>query len=211
MIVFSGVDGSGKSTLSRLLASHISTSRVSTRVFWLRGSHLVASLLLRFFSHLNIFKGSCNPYYKVCIPEKLKILWVHIEFWSLIPYVILRSLLSRFHILLISDRGLLDFIVWIVTTLHLPKFTSSIYGRFLLGSASREFIVYLHADPGVLARRADVPTDFLRYEYTVYSILSKYYAKAYINTSECRPIECLTQLIQWLEKSGFGELYESKL
>jgi len=144
-----------------MLASYLSR-RGSVKVHWLRGSHLLASLLLRALSRFRAFRGDCNPYYGVCIPPRLRGLWVHVEFWSALPYVLLRLLLSRAFDFLICDRGLADFVAWVLTTLDHPGFLSTLYGRFLLRPASWESVVYLHADVRVLAERADVPWDFVR-------------------------------------------------
>jgi hypothetical protein len=48
---------------------------------------------------------------------------------------------------LVCDRGFLDFIVWIISTLDRLSFLRSIYGAFLLRLVSIERPVYLYADP----------------------------------------------------------------
>jgi hypothetical protein len=130
-ITLSGADGSGKTTVSRLLVSVLSNHGYVC-FHWFRGSHLFASLLYRLLSRFSSFRGVCNPYYGVCVPVKLRPLWVHVKFWSLIPHVIVRFILRRFCRVLVCDRGFMDFIVWVIVTLEHPSFLSSIYGRFLL-------------------------------------------------------------------------------
>lgn len=85
------------------------------------------------------------------------------------------------------DRGVLDFVVWISTTLDYPRFLSTLIGRFLLSLALGERIVYLYADPQILLSRSDVPRDFLLRELAYYTVLSKYYAKMYIDTGKNNP------------------------
>jgi len=104
LIVLSGCDGSGKTTLVRVLAAYFS-GRGSVGWFWLRGSHLFASLLLRFFSRMGVFRGSCNPYYGVCLPGVLRGVWALVEFWSVLPYLLLRRLLAAFFRFFVCDRG----------------------------------------------------------------------------------------------------------
>jgi hypothetical protein len=180
-IIISGADGSGKTTVVRLLASYFSRCG-PTCTHWFRGSHLLASLLYRLLSRFSSFRGYCNPYYGVCVPVKLRPLWVHVEFWSLIPHVIVRLILRRFCRVLVCDRGFMDFIVWVVVTLEHPSFFSSTYGRFLLRLTAIESPVYLHADVGTLAGRADVPRSFIARELIAYNILARYTSRCSIDT-----------------------------
>jgi len=198
-ITISGADGSGKTTQVRLLRAYLS-SRNTVCIHWFRGSHMLASLLARLLSHFRFFKGYCNPYYRVCIPRSLRGLWIHVEFWSLIPHVLTRFLLRLFCDILVCDRGLMDFIVWIVVTLDYPSFLSSIYGRFLLRLATLEDPIYLYSDIDTLALRADVPREFIVRELAVYSVLARYVAKCSIDTGRSRPVRVVAEVIRCLEK-----------
>jgi hypothetical protein len=197
-IVISGADGSGKTTVVRLLASYFSRHG-STCVHWFRGSHLIASLLYRLLSRFSSFRGVCNPYYGVCVPGKLRPLWVHVEFWSLIPHVIVRLILRRFCRVLVCDRGFMDFIVWVVVTLGHPSFLSSIYGRFLLRLTALEGPVYLYADVGTLAGRADVPRSFIARELVAYNMLARYTSKCSIDTGGRSPQAVVKGILSCLE------------
>jgi hypothetical protein len=197
-IVVSGADGSGKTTVVRLLASYFS-SQGSICTHWFRGSHLLASLLYRLFSRFRSFRGYCNPYYGVCVPVKLRPLWVHVEFWSLIPHVIVRFILRRFCRVLVCDRGFMDFIVWVVVTLGHPSFLSSIYGRFLLRLTALEGPVYLYADVDTLAGRADVPRSFIARELIAYSILARYTSRCSVDTGGRSPQAVVKEILSCLE------------
>jgi len=141
----------------------------------------------------------CNPYYKIRIPGKFKYIWIHVEFWSIIPYILLRLLLSKLYRFLICDRGVIDFVVWIITTLNYPSFLSSLYGRFLVILASKENVVYLYADKHVLAKRADVPEEFVYKEFVVYDVLMRYLARCSIDTGKYRPIEAVVRVLKCLD------------
>jgi hypothetical protein len=197
-IVISGADGSGKTTVVRLLASYFSRHG-PTCVHWFRGSHLIASLLYRLLSLFSSFRGGCNPYYGVCVPGRLRPLWVHVEFWSLIPHVVVRLILRRFCRVLVCDRSFMDFIVWVVVTLEYPSFLSSTYGRFLLRLAALEGPVYLYADVDTLAGRADVPRSFIARELVAYNILARYTSRCSIDTGRRSPQAVVKEILSCIE------------
>jgi len=203
-VIFSGADGSGKTTVSKLLAFYISRYS-STCVHWFRGSHLLASILARFMSYFKIFHGVCNPYYKICILKKLRGLWVHVEFWSFMPHVFTRVLLRRLCHFLICDRGFLDFIVWAIVTLDYLGFLRGVYGGFLFRLAARERPVYLYADLDVLAKRADVPREFIVKELAVYNVLAKYVSLCSINTGAKSPWDTLRDVLKCLGTQRQGQ------
>jgi len=126
----------------------------------------------------------------------MKWLWVRIEFWSALPYILLRLVLRRLYRFAVFDRGVADFIAWVITTLGYPGFVSSIYGRFLVRLASRENTVYLYADRGVLVRRADVPAEFVFREYAVYSVLMRYLARCAIDTGRLKTLEASARVVR---------------
>jgi hypothetical protein len=198
-IIVSGADGSGKTTTTRILALYFSRYGYVC-VHWFRGSHLFVSVLARFLHRFRSFHGSCNPYYRVCVPEGLRRVWVFLEFVSVLPHLFARFLLGRVCKVVVCDRGLLDFLVWLVATLDSPWILNTLIGKFLLALVSRENIVYLYADVGTLAGRADVPREFIVRELTVYSVLARYFAKCFIDTGRNGPVRVVAEVIRCLEK-----------
>jgi energy-coupling factor transporter ATP-binding protein EcfA2 len=198
-LVLSGADGSGKTTIAKFLVS-VFSGRDSVCFHWFRGSHILASILARIFSRLKSFRGNCNPYYMICVPEKLKSLWVHIEFWSLLPHVFTRFFLRIFCDYLVCDRGFLDFIVWIIATLDRPSFLRSIYGSFLLRLAYIENPVYLYADPNILFKRSDVPKSFVFKELSIYNSLAKNLSLCSIDTGAKNPHEVAIEVLRCLKR-----------
>jgi len=198
-ITFSGADGSGKSTTTKLLVLYFS-GYDNVRVHWFRGSHLLISVLARFLYRFKSFRGSCNPYYEICVSEKLMRVWVFLEFVSLLPHLFARFLLGRVCRVVVCDRGLLDFLVWLIATLDAPWVPNSLIGRFLLGLVSRENVVYLYADLDTLVKRTDAPREFIAKELAVYSVLVKYFARCSINTGRSGPVRVAAEAIRCIEK-----------
>jgi hypothetical protein len=196
---FSGADGSGKTTTTKLLQLYFSRYD-GVCIHWFRGSHLFVSVLARFLHRFKSFRGSCNPYYRICVPERLKSVWVFLEFVSLLPYLFARFLLGRVCKFVVCDRGLLDFVVWLIATLDAPRILNTLIGRFLIRLVSRENIVYLYADVDTLARRADVPREFIVKELAIYNILAKYFARCSIDTGRSGPVGVIVEVIQCLER-----------
>ncbi|MEM2696160.1 MAG: ATP-binding protein [Thermoproteota archaeon] len=195
-----GPDGSGKSTLAKLFRGYMFSCGVYVHVSWFRGSHLFASVLARFLSRFSSFRGHVNPYYRIAIPLKLRPIWVLIEFSSLLPHYLLRKFLSIFHPV-VGDRGLLDFMVWIIVTLNHPKFLTTPLGGFLARLAVKEKNIYVKADPAVLRRRtAGVTLSFLVKEIACYNVLAKYYASHTIDTTSKAPKESLGELLECIRK-----------
>jgi hypothetical protein len=198
-IIVSGADGSGKTTTTKFLQLHFSRYGDAC-VHWFRGSHLFASILARFLHGFKSFRGSCNPYYRICVPERLKRVWVFLEFVSILPHLFARFLLGRICRVVVCDRGLLDFIVWLVVTLDAPWILRSVIGRLLLGLVSRENVVYLYADLDTLVKRADTPKGFIAKELAIYGVLAKYLARCTIDTGRSRPVRVVAKVIQCLER-----------
>jgi hypothetical protein len=198
-IIASGADGSGKTTVTRFLALYF-FRRGSVRVHWFRGSHLFVSILARFLHRFRSFRGSCNPYYRICVPERLKRVWVFLEFVSILPHLYTRLLLGRICRVVVCERGLLDFLVWLVVTLDASWVLRSVIGRLLLGLVSRENVVYLYADLDTLAKRTDAPRGFIAKELAVYSVLAKYFARCSIDTGRNKPARVVAEVLRCLER-----------
>ncbi|MEM3714446.1 MAG: thymidylate kinase, partial [Nitrososphaeria archaeon] len=86
LVYLFGPDGSGKTTLAKSFKSYLFSRGVYAHISWFRGSHLLASILARFLSRFAAFKGCSNPYYGVTIPNRLRSIWIMIEFSSLLPH-----------------------------------------------------------------------------------------------------------------------------
>ncbi len=195
VVIVSGCDGSGKTTIVKILSSYLS-KRSEVSIHWLRGSHLHMSIIYRILSRLNTFKGYDNPYYKVSIPITLRPIFVFLEFTSFLPHFFARWLKKYFNDYVLCDRGTLDFLIWIMTTLRYLKFLGTILGKFLFTLALKESPIVLTAKLDILRSRSDVPSSFLFKEYLYYTVLQKYVARSIIDTSNKKPIRVAVEVLR---------------
>jgi len=203
VIVFSGPDGSGKTTLLSMLIRYLEARGVCAGYHWVRGTHLIASISARFLGLFNVFRGGDNPYYGISVPVSLRGLWVHLEVWSFLFYYLFRRFLAWFYGVLVCDRGLLDFIVWVVSTLRYPGFLKSIYGGFLLRLLGSEPVVFVYASLGDLVRRADLPGYFISRQLPLYLVLRKYSdTLCIVDTTGSSPMDSFRELLECLLKRG---------
>jgi hypothetical protein len=93
----------------------------------------------------------------------------------------------------------MDFIVWVVVTLGHPSFLSSTYGRFLVRLTALEGPVYLYADVGTLAGRADVPRSFIARELVAYNMLARYTSRCSIDTGGRSPQAVVKEILSCVE------------
>ena len=174
LICLFGPDGSGKSTLAKALAERFDKNKLKVRVSWMRGSHTLASLLARLLSKFSCFKGFDNPYYQISIPRNFKRFWQFLEFVSLLPILLARFLLPKMMgYVVIAERYLPDFIVWVAVTTKDEGFLKSTWAKFLLAIASKAQIrIYVTANIGELVRRRNISCeDFLRKQIKLYDVI----------------------------------------
>ncbi len=155
IIYLFGPDGSGKTTIARGLAKELKSRGFKVTTSWMRGTHTLASLLAKFLSRFDIFKGPDNPYYEISIPKSVRRPWQLIEFISILPVLFAKFLIpSILGYTVVAERYLPDFIVWIALTTNDPQYINSFTAGFLLGISSRaKASMYVTAKQDELVRR----------------------------------------------------------
>ncbi len=176
IICFFGPDGSGKTSLARTLATYLQGKGCKTKISWMRGSHTIASVIARFLKKFIIFKGENNPYYQITIPKKFLPIWKLIEFISVIPIILLRFIIPNLlGFIVIAERYVPDFIVWVTLTTDDPQYYNSFVSRFLsalaLNSKARVYVTAEYRE--LIKRRADIDFLFLQRQLTLYEKLAK--------------------------------------
>jgi thymidylate kinase len=192
LICLFGPDGSGKSTLAKALAEEFRRRNLRVSVSWMRGTHTLASLLARFLSRFTPFRGSDNPYYGISIPDYAKRVWQLIEFVSVLPILLVRFMLPCFlGYVVIAERYLPDFLVWVSLTTRDASYLRSLEARFMLTlSMKADVKVCVTASEAELAKRrgGEVNCEFLSRQLKLYDKVVKL-VKAYQIDTTRRSVE----------------------
>jgi len=203
VVCFVGCDGSGKTTVARLIAARLRAGGLRVRLAWMRGSHLLASLLGRLLSRFRTLQGSDNPYYKIA-SSRLGRVWRFIEAASAIPVWLARYVAwALAGYVVVGDRGMLDAVVWIAMTTNGTRFLNELLGRAMLRMAARCINIYVRADLGILAsRRPGEDLGRLARQLALYDVLSRAVGAYVIDTGYLGPSEALRAALEVLGREG---------
>jgi energy-coupling factor transporter ATP-binding protein EcfA2 len=200
LILLTGPDGSGKTTLSHSLKSFFESRGIEVRIVRLRGTHTLAYILMRLLRDLMGLRGSELHYYGFKIPEGFKSFWVYIETLSILPLILLYYYLLRIRYLVINERSIVDTIVWILTGVNeRPSILLSNRAlRFLLLLAHRfrNSTIHITASKQTLISRKPEEKHLIDRMKIYYDVLSKHLNLLTIDTSACSPRECLEKVVQ---------------
>lgn len=139
----------------------------------------------------------CNlHYYRVHIPKRMEKLWVFIEFISVIPLIIIFYNLYRIRQIVISERSLLDLIVWICGGLSEKKIiVKSFMFRLLLTFVIKYKPIYITAEMNDLIKRKPYEKDLILNLFPYYEMFSKILNLKVINTSKYNLINSLNCIL----------------
>ena len=204
IIYFFGPDGSGKTTLARLLIYELRRSGIRVKYSWMKGSHTFASLLSRFLSRFTCFRGWLNPWYGINIPKRMIKLWCFLEYMSALPIILLKYVFPSFlGYIVVADRYVLDLVVWVaLITSDNNVFLRSLFGRHLISLALRcKHRFFVVTDLRDLIERGGGETAFLKIQLHTYRSLN---IDSYtIDTTRKRPKESFKEILGVLYDYSF--------
>jgi DNA polymerase III delta prime subunit len=195
LILFAGPEGSGKTTLALNLKRRLEDGGCKVKVVRIRGTHTLAYLLAMFLKKVFKFHGEELHYYKVWIPRQLEKFWLLIEFISIIPLIFLYYYLYRICYVVVSERSLVDLIVWVLGGLKSKKdILKSFVFRTMLIFALKYKPIYITANINDLVKRKPYEKDLILNMFSYYELLKNTLALEYIDTSNNTINKCLTLL-----------------
>lgn len=184
LVVVTGVDGSGKTTIARFLVRYLKSKGFRAQYVWIKSLHTLAFLISRLFEPLGWHRVLKNPNNIIVSrfelpdsPSHHKI-WSFIEFVSILPWIILRVNLPIFlGFTIVSDRYLIDSVVSISMRVQDMFFANTFLGRLLLKMIAKETIV-IHLDVDlytILDRRPDIEytIEEVQHQIALYRLLAK--------------------------------------
>lgn len=202
LILFTGPDASGKSTLAYLLRGYLEKKGFKTKIVRLRGTHTLSYILMRLMRDALKLHGNDLHYYKVKIPKKFIVFWLYIEMLSVLPLIATYYYLARVKYVIISERSVIDVIIWLITgindNIQLTLFSKPIKLLLLLATKYRNKTFYITAEIHELIFRKPADKMLVLKTFPHYNAFATCLKLRTINTSHYNPLECLELLTNWL-------------
>jgi GTPase SAR1 family protein len=205
LILFTGPDGAGKTTIALMLKKYLEERGYKVKVVRIRGTHTLAYILMLFLRDILGLKGTELHYYRVRIPKRLAGLWIYLEFLSLIPLMLWYYVLLRMRYVVVSERSILDALIWIITSFKDALDTTRL-SRFklylLLILKYSKCTVYVTASPEVLVERKPGEEFLVKKMWIYYDKIAKILKLKYVDTSSSHSIMTLQNVLHILRRSS---------
>ena len=183
IIAICGVDGSGKSTIAKLLASMM-RMRFNTRVLWIKSLHTLAYLIYRLAISVRGIEYVVNPcgfrveHFVTMWMKNLGVLWGFIETLSLIPWLIILYIYNALGYVIICDRFLIDFLATVsLRTNDNLWWIRSLYSIPLINLQRKVLTIHLRISLNtILKRRPSIEynVEELKHIVALYRVIARY-------------------------------------
>jgi len=183
MITLTGIDGSGKTVITRAIATLLLKRRLKVKILWIKSLHTLAYLIYCFFRKTWGIEYIVNPrrktveHFTTQYMGKMGKLWGLVEFISIVPWIFIANILRRINYIVICDRYLVDFLATASLRVKDPLWwIRSILGKFLLVLQSKTQTIHLRISAStVLERRPNIEysLDELKTLIALYKVIAK--------------------------------------
>jgi thymidylate kinase len=217
LILLTGIDGSGKTTVAYLVIRYLESNGVRTRYAWVKSFHSLSYIVSNMLRNTRLWCTVINPtgmqvrQFDPTYSKPFQKLWYLLELISVLPWIIVRiylPLLAR--ITVVADRYVPDTIVTISVRMKQPDFHRSFIGR-LLSSLIPKGTVMVHLDASidtVINRKPDI--EYTRSQIVsqikMYKLLAKKLSAFTVDTSKLDAKQTLEKVIKILEKNEVSSL-----
>lgn len=184
IIILTGIDGSGKTTVANRLLKYLQRKERKTCYTWIKSLHSLAYVVSVLLRNTSLSKTLINPNgiavrrFDPTVKKTLNKLWPYIEFISVLPWIIFKIYLPLFFgFTIIADRYVIDTVVTISIRIKKINFFQTFLGRLLLKMIpAGAMIVMLDIETSsVLKRKYDVEYTYneIKNQIVLYRKLSK--------------------------------------
>ncbi len=204
LILLTGPDGAGKTTLALMLKKFLEKRGYRAKVVRIRGTHTLAYIFMLFLRDVLGLKGTDMHYYKVRVPRKLTGLWIYLEFISLIPLILRYYVLLRTRYAVVCERSILDALVWVLTSFSDTSSTASLdmlRPYILLILRYSKCTVYVTAPPEVLAKRKPSEEFLIKKTWIYYDKIAETLKLKRVDTTSSNPSITLKNILLLLQKN----------
>jgi thymidylate kinase len=184
VIIFSGIDGSGKSAHARKLMHELEVGGKSVEYLWMRGRGrtflsfplLVLCRLLNITKVHTLENGVKISEYSFYKYAPLRLLWPWLQLIDSIIYttVLIRLSLIHSYDLLIVDRSVVDTLVDVISDTHFPYGMDTLHRLFLFLLPKNSLVIILDTnEETALTRKRDILSrDYLSTRRRIYKSLA---------------------------------------
>jgi len=192
ILFFSGIDGSGKTTHTRLLAFYLLKKGVRVRLVWMRWFAFFSYPLLALCRLLGLTKRLPNtpiPVREYWRYRSIAVTWLHLHLLDYLLYFVSKLAFSRG--VIVADRFALDVFVDVAYDTHINPL-KHIFGRFFLlfiyrllrRGVVRGVVMTVDVEI-VFRRRSDIPSrSYVTFRIPVYLSLARFLGLSVIDGRE---------------------------